>query len=183
MRTIFLYLFVCCTGVSIISQTNELKDSRDGKIYKTVRIGQQTWMAQNLNYKVEESWNYKNKSSDGSQYGRLYSWEAAKGACPPDWHLPSKEEFETLINSVGGEGNPAYVSIKNGGSSGFSALFGGFRGDDGSSNGMGTEANFWSSSPSIYEYAWSMGISNDLSRTVMYVYYRSCGFSVRCVQD
>lgn len=85
----------------IASET--MRDSRDGQAYKIITIGTQTWMAENLNYETENSFCYENESSNCKKYGRLYIWAAAKDACPKGWHLPTKEEFEILVDYVGGE--------------------------------------------------------------------------------
>ena len=104
-------------------------DSRDGQTYKTVTIGTQTWMAENLNYGTANSYCYDDDASYCSKYGRLYTWTAAmdsegawstngkgcgynktcsptypvRGVCPEGWHLPTRAEFETLFTAVGGE--------------------------------------------------------------------------------
>jgi uncharacterized protein (TIGR02145 family) len=70
--------------------------------FKTVKIGSQTWMAENLNIKTGNSWCYDNDESNKKKYGRLYDWNTAKTACPSGWHLPSEEDWLNLINYAGG---------------------------------------------------------------------------------
>ena len=106
-----------------------LKDLRDGKTYKTVTIGDQTWMAENLNYETGNSYCYGDDASYCSKYGRLYTWSAAmdsvgtwttngkgcgynktcsptypvRGVCPEGWHLPDTTEWNALFTAVGGQ--------------------------------------------------------------------------------
>ena len=61
-------------------------------------IGEQTWMAHNLNYETEEgNYCYKNSAKYCKKYGRLYTWAAAMDVCPEGWHLPDTTEWKALF--------------------------------------------------------------------------------------
>lgn len=159
-------------------------DSRDGKTYKAVKIGNQTWMAENLNYATSSgSWCYGGNSSNCDKYGRLYDWETAKKVAPPGWHLPSKEEWETLLKDLGGQGSTAYSQMIPGGSSGFFALFGGWRYNGGNFGSVGSGANFWSSSENSTSSAWRCGVHSGYQEAYLDFSYKNYGFSVRCIKD
>jgi uncharacterized protein (TIGR02145 family) len=165
-----------------------LEDSRDGKTYKTVKIGNQTWMAENLDYQTTNSWCYNNADSNCVKYGRLYTWDAAITACPRGWHLPTSQEWDTLMTAVGGT-STAGTKLKSKSPNWdgtddyrFSALPGGRRNTDGSFRGLGSLGNWWS----VTEY----------DASVAYIWYMKSGgayvgednreddaFSVRCLQD
>ena len=171
-----------------------LKDLRDGQTYKTVVIGEQTWMAENLNYETENSYCYDDDPSNCSKYGRLYTWAAAKTVCPEGWHLPSYDEWNTLFTAVGGistagaklksqTGWAAYDGITNEDSFGFSALPAGCKYSLGDYDYEGSQAYFWSSSEDGSDYAYNMLLDYYGDNVRLLNTSKSLGFSVRCLKD
>jgi len=169
-------------------------DIRDGKIYKTVTIGNQTWMAENLNVETADSWCYLSSADSCAKYGRLYTWAAAKTACPTEWHLPSRGEWNNLVTAAGGystagsklkssSGWNYYSGISSTDEFGFSALPGGYRFSDGSFYYAGNIDYWWTSEEfdSGYAYSRVMGYGGDIVDE--YSRYKSYGLSVRCVED
>lgn len=95
---------------AVLTVNMEFLDRRDDHVYKVIQIGDQIWMADNLNYNAGSgSWYYDDDPNKGIIYGRLYDWHTAttdagngKDVCPQGWRLPTKTEFEILVANVGG---------------------------------------------------------------------------------
>ncbi len=192
----------------------------DGNIYETVTIGNQTWLKQNLRSlhyadgtPIDSVWVYDNNESNAAIWGRLYSWDAAmhgasssngnpsgvQGACPDGWHLPSKAEFEQLMDFVGGgvsggcalkSTNNAYwlTPNDNNNSSGFSARGSGMRsGTLGQYQNLKEIARYWSATEDVN----NSSLANHLNLMYQYcmvqinslVGTKNTGYSVRCVKD
>jgi len=195
-----------------------MTDSRDGQKYKTVKIGEQIWMAQNLNYKTENSYCYNYTASYCSKYGRLYTWAAAmdsagtwttngkgcgynktcsptypvRGVCPSGWHLPSKDEWNTLFTAVGGQSTAGKVlkstSGWNYGGNGtdafsFSALPAGYSNYNDNYTSPGLLAYFWSSTEGYSDDAFYVYLVCNFDNAYLYDFSKNYAFSVRCLQD
>lgn len=187
-------------------------DPRDGRTYSTVTIQNQTWMAENLDYlpAVSPSWSgsemlphyyvydyegtepfVANNTESYETYGVLYNWTAAIAACPPNWHLPSDEEWIILTNylgkSAGGilkETGTNHWSDPNIGASnliGFTALAAGCRRYDAGFYYRGNDAYFWSSTENNQYYSINRYIYNSGPGIFRLDAEKTSGFSVRCL--
>ena len=153
----------------------------DAQQIKSVKIGDQVWMASNLNVSVPGSWNYNDNAELGKKYGRLYTWEAAKNSCPAGWHLPSQNEWGILIEKLGGE-DKAGKFLRAEGENGFKAVLGGLT-DVSNFRLLNNYGAFWTSTSYSSDSSWFLYItsSNDIVTTTFSV--KSHGLSVRCLKN
>lgn len=113
MKTAQLFLSVFLF-TNLFGQDSIFIDKRDGRTYKTVKIGEQEWMAENLAYSpFGKDYTYYNEDeSNQTTYGNLYKYEVAKEVCPSGWHLPTDNEWYSLFEKMGGIEN-AGKSLKS----------------------------------------------------------------------
>ena len=194
----------CKTKTEDNCEYGTLTDDRDGLTYKTVKIGEQWWMAEDLNYRyiqqtAEEdssSYCYGNASANCEEYGRLYPWSVAMGICPEGWHLPDTTEWNTLFTAVGGEASAGILlkakdgwnsSWKNNGYGsdyfGFSALPAGYRTGGGVYYTLENSAGFWSSTEYASNRAYYMYLYYDYDSGKLNDDPKDYAYSVRCLKD
>lgn len=189
-------LFIAMSSVAQVTGT--FTDERDGKTYKTVKIGTQTWMAENLAYEASSGcWAYDNNPSNVKTYGYLFNWETAKNVCPKGWHLPTDAEWTVLTTYLGGKDvaggklkeistthwNNPNIGATN--ESGFTALPTGVRNNDGAFESIGSGGIWWSSTEfnNYPRNAWYMGVDDRHSDVSRDDADKALSFSVRCVRD
>jgi uncharacterized protein (TIGR02145 family) len=185
-------LLQCPAFACLSPERGTFTDPRDGRAYKTVKIGDQVWMAENLAFDYAGSKVYGNDLGNLAKYGRLYDWETAKKACPSGWRLPSKDEWAALEKAVGGSSNAGkHLKSASGWNSngngtddyGFSALPGGYGSSDGSFSLVGDFGYWWSSSENDSDYAYYRYMYYGDADVLRYYGDKDYLYSVRCVQD
>ncbi len=201
---ILITLLILQTGIYVnAQQKGTFTDSRDGHVYKTVKIGNQVWMAENLNYtqgipyitdktawvnlddnNSDAAWCYcANDPENSNKYGVLYTYAAALKVAPKGWHLPTKEEFETLLNQLGGEREEPYKALIKGGKSDLNVLLGGSRSKYGNFINIGLTTGFWSATELNNTCAWYYYLFKNIKEAYITNGNKSVGFSVRLIKD
>jgi uncharacterized protein (TIGR02145 family) len=189
----------------------EFIDPRDNHVYKTIKIGDQVWLAENFAYLPEICapdsadcgvWVYNYEGTDliearstvaYQKYGALYNWEKAISLAPEGWHLPSDEEWKTLEGHIGiGEpeissavwrGDNSKVSTLKAGGLGLNVVFGGWRTDYGKWNYIGQHANFWCATEFDKGRAYERLLGLNNGKIGRDKGNKGCGFSVRYIKD
>ncbi len=188
----------------------KMTDKRDGQVYKTVVIGSQTWMAENLNYETDNSYCYDNKAGKCAEYGRYYTWASAvgktedecgsgkfcnlgadvQGVCPDGWHLPTKVEWNILLDETGDHSACKRLRSQSGWDNengtddyGFSALPAGFRRYRGDFDYNGYSTYFWSAAEDGKDDAYIVDLSGENDFVTIQPWDKGVWVSVRCIQD
>ena len=176
-----------CEATSSISAATlkTYTDQRDEQTYSVVKIGDQVWLGQNFNLNTNtadstSSWCPEDVAANCETYGRLYTWYVASEMAPEGWRLPTKDDWETLFEEVGGKSAAGDALVE----APFLALEAGFRLANGSFGSPGTFGDFWSSS--IDEDNPTKGVYYELSSPGVYQYSAEkteVGFSVRLIKN
>lgn len=183
---------VTYTHIQDNERADTLTDNRDGQKYKITRIGEQVWMAQNLNYKTGMSGCYDHKSSNCNKYGRLYDWITAVQACPEGWRLPNNDDWNALWRFIGSEkisGQKLKSKIgwgKKGNGENlfeFAVLPAGYRDPDGAFGYAGGFSFLWSSSEYDSDNAYSLRFGYNNAFVLQHYNGKNYAFSVRCIKE
>lgn len=168
-------------------------DPRDGQRYKTIKIGKDEWMAQNLNYETPQgSYCYENDEAHCTNTGRLYTWEMGKQACPPGWSLPNNKEWRSLGERYGGyydfpsektvgDSKKAYHELRN--PDVFAAQLGGYRAKDGGFEYLGRRGRYWSYDEFDDSDAWFYYVTKDKNRYGQDIGDKLNSRSCRCIKN
>ncbi len=188
---ISLALWGWLSGTFFTAKEGSFTDPRDGRIYKTMRIGHQLWLAENLNYETPDSWCYDDDPTKCERYGRLYIWSEAMKACPRGWRLPSRKEWSALAEHLSGETptdeDKAFVVIPNTPTTqAFIGGYGGRRSSEGKYEALGRTAEFWTSTeipPGDAVSAYLTAPDYSIYESLRLSLFKNTGLSCRCVQD
>lgn len=176
-------------------ETGRVQDI-DGNVYRTVKIGDQWWMAENLRVTRDPQGNpipsyfYNDDQAQYGRFGRLYTWDAAmnhsgsvkaQGISPDGWHIPSEEDWDELVRYLGGE-RQVGGKIAVGGETGFEAILAGGADAQGRYVYFKEYAMFWSSTSTDPQRAYHVGIGIN-NQWDKFAALKTGRIHVRCVKD
>lgn len=192
MKTALAGIAAIVTGIlpALVGCADNITDERDGQKYAVVEITGKTWFAENLNFETGNSVCPEGDKRNCSKYGRLYTRDDALKACPNGWHLPNKEDFESLINAADGiskagdalKSSSGWFKKGNGSDAlGFAALPAGYW-SQGKFDGIGGYAYFWSSTDSEDGLAYYLFLDFSSKGASLNAFDKGTARSVRCVK-
>jgi uncharacterized protein (TIGR02145 family) len=158
-------------------------DIRDGKEYKQVILGNQVWMAENLNYDTASGdYCYNDNAANCTANGKLYTWTAAQTVAPAGWSIPSVNDTNTLILTLGGAAS-AKTALIVGGSSGMNMIFTGVREPNGGFGQINTLSGFWTSVEFNTTSAYSFFIYNSAQNPQVITANKGASIPIRCFKN
>jgi uncharacterized protein (TIGR02145 family) len=200
---IYLVESVPCPGIPTIVYGSQT--------YNTVAIGDQCWLKENLNIGtmingskndsdngIIEKYCYNNDSANCSTYGGLYQWneamqydttEGTRGICPTGWHIPTLNDFSSLVSSVNNNGNDLKAVGQGSGlgagtnASGFSALLSGIRVKGGKFSGLGSYIDIWNSTKIDVTFTNCFELNSNQNLIYQGYSNKENSSSVRCIND
>ena len=179
-----------CEKEQITIEDDKLTDQRDGKIYETVEIGGQVWMAENLAYYTGVgSRAYDGDFNNIGIYGYLYDYETAQNVCPDGWSLPTHNDFKQLVNFVEDRaGDLKTTTLWNEPNTGANNMTG-FSGKpagvgfDGFFRHLGYHTAYWSRDELDENYGYMMLLAYNRSNIILNTTDKNFGISVRCIKN
>ncbi|MCD4698393.1 MAG: hypothetical protein K8S16_19375 [Bacteroidales bacterium] len=185
----------------------EFSDQRDGKIYSTVKLGNQTWFSQNLAYETSGSWYYNDDEIQFGAFGLLYTWQSAQTACPEGWRPATDNDWKKLEGLADSEfsytdtewdnsgyrgsdagkqlkSNTGWLSSGNGNNKfDLGIMPGGVRINEGQYLNNGYSAYFWTADSKNDNTAWTRQFDHNSFQVLRNPDDKNYGYSVRCVKN
>lgn len=196
-RLIIVFFFVNLIVISY-SCAQETVTDWEGNTYRTIKIGNQLWMAENLNTvsypngEKIESFCYDHDTAYCKIFGRLYTWYSLNigdnsvslpGICPDGWHIPSDEEWSIMLDSVGGFRTAGTV-FRRGKYAGFNLKWGGnYQSDLNVFSFIDRKVYFWSSTEYSSTASWMRMTSSNMKNFNRSTVPKEFAFSIRCVKE
>jgi uncharacterized protein (TIGR02145 family) len=170
-----------CSSTTPIPSFKQMPDGKD-------------WTTENLDVYTDPSYCYDDAEPNCRRYGRLYMWESAQRGCRSlgnGWRLPTNDEWRQMAKHYGGvrddsddTGKAAFTALFNRGPSGFNALLGGGRSQDGQYTRLDAHGFYWTASESTPATAWFYNFGRGgLALNRHGDGEKQRAFSVRCIKD
>ncbi len=197
-KALILISLICAVNIAL-AQTHyehgEFEDPRDGTIYRTIKLGTNIWLADNLAYKPKYGnyWYVGGDESNLSDYGLLYDWQTAQKVCPTGWHLPDKEDIEDFAGTDRESLEDTYEAIKMGGQYEFFSNYPGVvriingRADyhyNNLTSDRSGKVSLWTTTEYDKKRAYTFNLIHQRNANISASSsYKKYGCSVRCVKD
>jgi uncharacterized protein (TIGR02145 family) len=181
---------IACIGILLsffVSGSSGFSALSDWKspIVSTIKIGNQEWMAKNYDLPMPNSFYYERDSVNNVEEGRMYFFSSAMAACPKGFHLATDEEWQTMVNFLGGD-SLAKVKLMKGGETGMNLTLSGYRSANSANDLFGKKGEigfYWTSTVKAEQVAYGRTIDKSSNLIESKGYRRANAFSVRYLKD